>query len=161
MDGDERGRCLRLQAPLAPSPTLDCPTLDFRVARIQTCLLTSSRGEGRPDRAGLLIRRVNLAENTKQDRASLFAVLALIADSLSLLLFAGDLPIAANLLGAILASVVAVVLWSLVRRSYNLRQAKTGHIVPKRTTRALVLAIILSIVLGSFHILAIVRGVGL
>ena len=102
-----------------------------------------------------------MAEKTKQDRASLFAVLALIADSLSLLLFAGDLLIAANLLGAILASVVAVVMWSLVRRNYNLRQAKTGHIVPKRTTRALVLAIILSIVLGSFHILGIVRGVGL
>jgi hypothetical protein len=102
-----------------------------------------------------------VAETTNQDRASLLAVLAVLADVLSILLFAGDLPIAANLLGAILASVVAVVLWSLVRRSFNLRQAITGHVVPKRTSRALVLAIIVSIVVGSFHILAIVRGVGL
>jgi hypothetical protein len=84
-----------------------------------------------------------------------------VADAAALLLLVVSVPVWAHVVGLVLASGVAVVLWSLVRRNYNLRQAQTGHLTPKRTKVLLVAAIAVSIVIGSFHILAGVIGVGL
>lgn len=102
-----------------------------------------------------------MAKVSTTDNSAVLRLLAVVADVAAAVLLVLDVPVWAHVVGLVLASGVAVVLWSLVRRNLNLRQSQTGHLTPRRTKVLLIVAIVVSILIGSLHILAGVVGVGL